>query len=249
MRFLSTYLFVSALFLMNSCEKTQKGCAQIETTYITSNGPVIEGWSLELSAGQFSDQAVYHWTGPNGWSKTTKYEFNDPDPWRLTRDSMTMNDAGNYSVEVLDQGCTVQRAVVNVQVTEAPQPPCTVTNNSSTTNMGGVGGTTYSVVSHTSGLNYMVYATNGSQTINFVFENGEEPKPGMYLIDQGYYPSEKDHAAVYIQSGFYDFFLESYYTLYVNKVNGKLQFSFCNGKFTNPISNNPIIISAKVTLP
>lgn len=102
-----------------------------------------------------------------------------------------MNDAGNYSVEVLDQGCTVQRAVVNVQVTEAPQPPCTVTNNSSTTNMGGVGGTTYSVVSHTSGLNYMVYATNGSQTINFVFENGEEPKPGMYLIDQGYYPSEK----------------------------------------------------------
>lgn len=251
MKSLTALLLLAALFFLNSCEKKKKECSDdVKNTYITSNGPVIEGWSLELSTENVSDQAVYQWKGPNGWWKTTKYDFNNPTPWKLIRDSLTMNDAGNYYVEVIDQGCIVQRGVTSVQVIDAPLPPCTVANNSSTTNLGGVGGTTYSIVSHTGGIYYNVYATNasGSQTINFVFKDGE-PKPGMYLVDQGYHPSEKNHASVYIQSGFYDFFLESYYTVYVNKVNGKLQFSFCNGKFTNPISSNPIIISAKVTLP
>lgn len=246
----SILILILALFF-NSCKKQNKEeCSgNPDPISLSSNSPVIAGWPLVLTASNYENGYSYRWKGPNGWSAETSFGNNNYEPYKITKDSVSVTDSGTYHVELIQDGCVIGSGSVNVQVIEPPLPPCSISNNSSTTTLGGVGGVTYSVVSHSGGINYSVYATNGSQTINFTFNDGEEPKPGMYLVEGGYYPSEKDHVSVYIQAGFYDFFMESYYTVYVNKVNGKLQFSFCNGHFSNPVGSTPVIISAKVTLP
>lgn len=249
MRFFTTLVLISTLFFLNSCKKKTEECSETpEPVSMSSNGPVVEGWPLVLTTANYEDGYTYRWKGPNGWSAETTLSPDCYEPYKVTIDSASINASGNYLVELLHEGCVVNRGSVNVQVIAPPTPPCSITNNSSTTTLGGVGGISYPIVSHTGGINYSVYATNGNQTINFVFKNGE-PKPGMYLVESGYFPSENDRVSVYIQAGFYDFFMESYYTVYVNKVNGKLQFSFCNGHFSNPVGSTPVIISAKVTLP
>lgn len=249
MRILFTVLFAGVFIFLNSCKKYTEECKpNTEPIELTSNGPVIAGWPLVLTANEDNENYVYRWKGPNGWSTETQYSFEYPQQWRVTKDSATFNDAGNYLVELISEGCVVKRGTVHVEVIAPPPPPCSVANNSSTTTLGGVGGTTYTTVSHTGGSDYTVYATNGSQTINFRFKNGQ-PKPGIYRSFQGFFPSEDNQVAVYIQAGFYDFHLKADYAVHVNEVNGKLQFAFCSGDFTNPVGSNTITISAKVTLP
>lgn len=250
MRFFTTFILIFALFSSNSCQKTKKESCSTppEPVGLSSNGPVIKGWPLVLNTVHYGTGYIYKWRGPNGWAMETTDSWENYEPNKVTIDSTSINNSGRYFVEIIHEGCVIEGGSVDVQIIEPPLPPCSVSNNSSTSTLGGVGGTTYTSVSHSGGIYYSVYASGGiNQTINFIFKG--TPKPGMYLVDQGYYPSESDHAAVYIQSGFYDFFMESYHTVYVNEVNGKLQFSFCNCHFNNPVGSTEIIISAKVTLP
>ncbi|WP_341901046.1 hypothetical protein [Fluviicola taffensis] len=250
MRFFTTCILISALFCSIGCKKTQKDdCSEAPSPVgLSSNGPVIKGWPLVLTTANYGNGYTYRWKGPNGWSMETTDSWDNYEPNKVTIDSASINDSGKYLVEIVHEGCIVERGSVDVEVTEPPLPPCPTANNSSTSTIGGIGGTTYSNISHSDGIYYSVYASGAiNQTINFVFKG--KPKPGMYLAYQGYHPSEVNQATVYIQAGFDDFFMESYYTIYVNEVNGKLQFAFCNANFTNPVSSSPLIISAKVTLP
>ena len=245
-----TFILLSTLFCSSSCKKEKKEHCSEDSTFVglSYEGPVVKGWPLVLKTAYYNTGYSYRWKGPNGWSMETTASMDNYEPNKITIDPADINHSGKYYVEIIEDGCVIERGSVNVEVIEPPLPPCTIANNSSTTTLGGVGGTSYSMVSHTEGIYYSVYASGPiNQTINFVFKG--EPKPGMYLAHQGYLPDESNEVAVYIQYGFYDFFLEIYYTVYVNEVNGKLQFSFCNGHFTNPVGDDPIIISAKVTLP
>ncbi|MBP6827329.1 MAG: gliding motility-associated C-terminal domain-containing protein, partial [Saprospiraceae bacterium] len=80
----------------------------------TSNSPVCEGDTLKLNT-QFIVGAMYFWTGPFGFSSSLR---NPIVP------NVTMNDAGNYNVQIKVNGCFSGIGEgVNVVVVKKPKLP------------------------------------------------------------------------------------------------------------------------------
>ena len=102
------------------------GCTSaIETTTVTinatpsglspsSNGPICEGASLDLSASAISG-ANYNWTGPNGFTSTQQ----NPTVAATANASMS----GNYEVTATLNGCTSILETTNVSVNPIPLAP------------------------------------------------------------------------------------------------------------------------------
>ncbi len=247
LRTVSTLILASVFLTTLSCKKNQE-CSDPELITLTASTPVYEGWPLYLTT-QSGSEYSYTWNGPNGWHKESSYSnMNGTE----VIDSMTSEKAGRYVVELKDGKCIVKRGIVDVAISPVPTPPCSIANNSSTTNLGGVGGVTYTYINcGSSGSTYTVQASAGTQAITFNFDGDHPPLPGVYKTEAGYYPSwdSKNKVAVYIGTGFQDFIIKQDYDVYVNKVNGKTVISFCNAGFSNPVGSTNIVISAKVTLP
>ena len=80
-----------------------------------NNGPVCAGETLVLSASS-QPGALYHWTGPNGWSSSVR---NPSIP------AVTAAQAGTYSVTATLSGCTSAPATTVVNVETAPSAAIT----------------------------------------------------------------------------------------------------------------------------
>ncbi|WP_430402542.1 hypothetical protein [Fluviicola sp.] len=250
MRIASVFCLAIAFIFLNSCEKQEKTCANPPSSLsISTNGPVTEGWPLifTLSGYESGYGYTYRLKGPNGFFQEKQLNTTSYEAGKITLDSVSVNDSGDYLIELLYEGCLIKKGTTNVQVTAVPSPPCSTPNNSSTTTVNGLVGGNFYLISADDGFNYDVSASSNNGTIHFIFKD-DEPKPGMYMVEAGNSPSAVSGVSVYIQLGTYYYFLESNTPVYVNKVNGKLQFAFCDGHFEiNP--SNTAIISARLTLP
>lgn len=89
------------------------------TPSISSNSPICEGTNIQLSAPTIPG-ATYVWTGPNGFTS------NAEDP--TITNAQTVN-SGNYSLIIVQNGCSSSAATTNTLVTSAPSTP-TITSNS-----------------------------------------------------------------------------------------------------------------------
>jgi gliding motility-associated-like protein len=85
---------------------------------ISSNSPLCTGSTLNLSASSVAG-AIYDWTGPNGFTS------NQQNP---IINSVSVNDAGTYSVTVTVNGCTSSTSTANVIVNSTPASPSLLNN-------------------------------------------------------------------------------------------------------------------------
>lgn len=85
---------------------------------ISSNAPVCAGTSIQLSAPTIAG-ATYVWTGPNGFTSNLE----DP----IISNAQAIN-GGNYSLIIVQGGCSSSASLTNVAVSAAPSTP-TITSN------------------------------------------------------------------------------------------------------------------------
>jgi hypothetical protein len=235
------FFFIVIVIVACSCKK-QPNCSASKIS-ITTNSPVVEGWPLYLSSME-SVEYLYEWSGPNGFH--ISYNVFSTTANRQGKENVTAEDAGTYTVKMRNRdGCVEYEGSVDVSVIPAPEAPCDVPVNSTISSVAGVGGSNYTGDSlDVSDDIYDLGVFNATEEMVIRFT--KEPKPGVYLSSGVYSPLSDDKAAIYIISGFYDFLMEVGYKVYVTKTNGKLNFSFCNAKFLNPVSASPLIISARI---
>lgn len=245
-------LLIASIVFFSSCEKDGtdgSGCipaSAVQQVTITSNSPVVEGWPIYLSTTATMGN-MFHWTGPNGWD--INYSYFSSDANSQQRLNASFADSGLYKVELRNaDGCVEYKGSVNVKVIAAPQAPCTLANNTSTTTLIGVGGSTYTNIYFQSSTYYTVQAVAPGESITFYFTGNVPPKPGIYKT-AGYGPTKETEVGCWISKFPYDFINEVGQDVYVTKVNGKTIVSFCNCTFTNPISATKPKISAKIVQP
>lgn len=164
---------------------------------------------------------------------------------------MSLQDAGEYTVSWVDNNDEiVYQGKATIEVIPVPNPPCTITANSSTST-GPFGSYNFSSRSFsvmTAG--YTVKGSAGSDNMQFLFWGTGKPKPGAYDIDPKYYVDKYGTVGLAINIG-------SSYTLsalggkvYVTAgSNGKLSVSFCSVNFNNPINSASLVISGNITEP
>lgn len=250
MHLLRTVFFMMGIVSFVSCKKVTTpavDCPPASTVGITTNSPVIVGWPLTLTtADDFS--FLYKWTGPNGWE--IDYNYHASDAYIQGKLVTTMADGGVYKVQRrYSDGCVFDEGTTTVEIIAPPPPPCNIPNNSSISNVVGVGGVTYSnLYFYGGGGIYTVQSTAGGETITFHFNGDTAPKPGIYKTS-GYFATDEKTVGVYITASPYDFINIGGQDVYVNLVNGKTQVAFCNCNFTNPLGSTVIKISAKLTEP
>jgi hypothetical protein len=161
------------------------------------------------------------------------------------------SDSGTYKLEVKQAECLEAKGTVQIKVIPPPTAPCSVTNNTSTSSVVGVGGDTYSSVSFSNNIVTAYPAgsiSNGA--LRFRFWGNVPPKPGKYKTNGGTFSDVEKEVACWI--GYFpatDFICKVGQDVYVTMVNGKMQVSFCSCGFTNPLGSSIITISAKVTQP
>ncbi len=86
----------------------------------SSNGPVCQGATLQLSASGITG-SHYEWSGPNGYSDTT---------WNPTvTNNMQSTDTGTYSVTQRVAGCVSPAATVSVAMSTVPAAPGVISGN------------------------------------------------------------------------------------------------------------------------
>jgi hypothetical protein len=85
---------------------------------VSNNGPLCSGQVLSLTASLISG-ASYTWTGPNGFTSSLQ---------NPTRDSLTLLDAGTYSVLATVNGCSSPAANTTVSITTNTPTPTASSN-------------------------------------------------------------------------------------------------------------------------
>lgn len=109
--------------IVNGCASDSDTVAVVvnaipQTPQPTSNSPTCEGDSLELFANVYGNQYTYAWSGPN-------LSSTQPDPVLY---NVTPNDAGQYFLSVMVNGCESAQGVESVVVFPSVDPPI-ITNN------------------------------------------------------------------------------------------------------------------------
>lgn len=238
-----------------SCQKNSSGnnCPAPSSVEILNNGPVTEGWNLHLQASFQSTGYLYNWYGPNGFKVEYSYYANDA--YLQERQGVTSKDAGEYKLQLKNtDGCIEYEGTVQIEVVPAPTPPCNVTANTSISSVAGVGDYTFNNHSFSSTNDF--YYVTGSETVpgdymRFAFLGSNPPLPGVYKTSStGTFGTVPGTVGLYIETVTSQFVAHPNQNVYVNKVNNKLQVSFCSLLFNNPISpSHPITISTKLTQP
>jgi hypothetical protein len=240
---------ISMIFitLLSSCDKiSDKEPCILKDIEVTTNSPVIEGWPIYLSTRP-SQTESFNWQGPNGKITTSGAQNS------IQVLNAAFSDSGIYKVELTNTfGCLEYTRSTIIRVIPAPFAPCTVTNNTSTSTVIGVGDESYTYVSFTNNIaiGYPNIASSYN-TLIFNFFGNAIPKQGVYKTTGGMYSLNKEtEVGCFINAFPTTYFINKEgQNIYVNKVNGKLQISFCNADFTNPIGTSAIKISAKITEP
>lgn len=249
MKTFATMMLLSGVLFLSSCKKENVGnCGPASNMEIATNSPVIEGWPLSLSTTATSG-SLFRWIGPNAFD--INYVTYSSDANLQGKLVTTLADAGTYKVQLRSaDGCIEYEGSTVVEIIKPPLPACNVANNSSISNVIGVGGVSYNsiIYFHGGGGIFTVQTSAAGETITFNFNGDNTPKPGVYKTS-GYFAMDENTVGCYITNFPYDFINTSGQDVFVNKINGKTQVSFCNAIFTNPLGSAPIKISAKIVEP
>jgi hypothetical protein len=169
------------------------------------------------------------------------------------RENMTMADKGEYKLQMINQqGCIEYEGSVMVDVIQAPNPTCTIAANTSTSSVAGVGD--YNFVYRNFSASSGFFDVTGRETVpgdvmHFSFLGNVAPLPGVYKTS-GYFSTGTDKVGLWIGASTVDFVSNPDQTVYVKKVNNKIEITFCALKFNNPMSpSNPVTVSAKIVQP
>ncbi len=240
-------LIVLSTLLLVSCEKiTNDEPCVLKNIEIVTNSPVIEGWPIYLSTIP-SQTESYNWIGPKGNISTQGAQNS------IQVLNASLSDSGIYKVGITNTfGCLAYIGTASIKVISAPLPPCTVVNNTSTSNVVGIGDETYTYVSFVNNIaTAYPNIASSNYAMKFTFFGNSAPKPGVYKTNGSIYnASTENEVGCYINVFPTTYFInKAGQNVYVNKVNGKLQISFCNTDFTNPVGTSAIRISAKITQP
>ncbi len=248
-----TLTAITVIILFSSCTKEaidditgNSNCPAKGNIEIITNSPVIVGWPLTLSSLEYMEY-LYKWEGPNGF--LVNYNFHSSEADDQGKLVTTFADSGTYRLQLRDSdGCIVYEGTTRVEIIDAPTAPCNVTNNTSTSSVVGVGGSTYtSVNGNGSGDYYTIDASGGGEVLTVRFLGDAPPTPGVYKSSGGWFPFENRQVGIFVHTGIVDFVMHPDFDVYVTNVGGKTQVSFCTCSFSNPISSTPINISAKLT--
>lgn len=243
--FLLIFIFSSLL----SCKKSSNDCPEPSPVTIKQNGPVIDGWPLTLEAEIQSTGYLYKWTGPNGWEHL--YDAYASNAYLQTRSKISFADAGEYKLQLVYNGCVEYEGKVTVEVKAAPAPSCNLTANTSTSSVVGVGDYSFKYLNFAASSGaYLIEASEGvggaGDHMHLAFLGDEPPLAGTYKTN-GYWGNEPGKVGLFITSGTYDFVASPDQTVYVNKVNNKLDISFCSLRFNNPMNpSKPITVSTRI---
>jgi hypothetical protein len=242
--YISFFVFFT-LFI--SCEKlSEKEPCELKNIQISSNSPVIEGWPIYLSTRP-SQTERFNWAGPNG-QITTQGAQND-----IQVLNAKLSDSGSYSLTIMNTfGCTEYSGTTFIKVISPPAAPCSITNNTSTSTVIGVGGNNYTYVSFTNNsATAYPYVASSNEALQFRFFGNTAPKPGLYKTNGSIYSLDKENEVGCYISTFpaSNFVNKEGQDVYVTRVNGKLQIAFCDCQFTNPVGTAVIKISARITQP
>ena len=242
-------IYFSLIFF--SCTKQQStDCPSPLNVLINANGPIIEGWPLRLEANDQNITHLYKWTGPNGWK--VEYSIYSSEAYLQFRENMTMADKGEYKLQMINaKGCVEYEGSVMVDVIQAPDPTCNIAANTSTSSVAGVGD--YNFVYRNFSASSGFFNVTGRETVpgdvmHLSFLGNVPPLPGIYKTS-GYFATAKDKVGLYIGAFTLDFVSNPDQTVFVKKVNNKVEITFCALTFNNPTSANPITISAKIVQP
>ena len=85
----------------------------------TNSGPVCVNGILNLTSALFPG-VTYNWSGPNGFSSTVQNPILNP---------VTINDAGPYSLIIMENGCPSLEGTTQVVVNPSPAPPIVSSNS------------------------------------------------------------------------------------------------------------------------
>lgn len=107
---------------------------------ITSNGPLCEGGTLELTCQNPVAGATYNWSGPGGWTATTTVPT-------VYRDNVSVSDAGSYTLNLIVENQNVNPSTVDVVINSYPNVVLTATYDTicrgTQTTLRATGATTY----------------------------------------------------------------------------------------------------------
>lgn len=125
----NTYLLVSfLLFFLIACSKKEdetpqnnSPCQDFHSPYVSNNGPVQEGQSVQLFADTDEDDVTFQWTGPNNFSSTQQNPVINNIPF---------NCNGSYYVQMKGSQCEASQASTFITVTA----PCDLNDNQGTFN-------------------------------------------------------------------------------------------------------------------
>lgn len=242
MKYIAIASIVTLSTFILSCNKDSCKTKNIKPATMTYDRPLYKGWPLYVRTE----------SGPNYF-----YRFQGPKQGEVKMDNnyvyyqqvSTDEDAGLYTVDLLFNGkCIEKQGKVFVTFDTPPAPPCNVPTNTSTTSTIGIGGVSYGYVSEVNGSTYSIKGHGNNQSLVFTFNHDFKVTPGVYKSIIGSTPNHYNEVNVQI-TGYQYYSMKSGYDVYVNEVNGKLEFSFCNANFTYLSSNPDVIVSAKLKQP
>ena len=103
----------------NSSSSIQITVTPPPTTGFSTNTPVCLGQTITLTPNAGPAGAVYHWSGPGGWTSTSA---------NPTRPNATLAMGGTYSLYMVSGGCTSPTVTQTVTVNPTDPAPAIVTN-------------------------------------------------------------------------------------------------------------------------
>lgn len=240
-------ILFAAIVLLAACEKNEEPCV-LKNVEVTTNSPVIVGWPIYIKT-RSTQTETYKWIAPNG--STISPGGYDQSTFQIL--NAAYSDSGNYRLEITNTfGCFEYKGNSNVKIIAPPSAPCNVPNNTSTSNVIGLGDETYISVQYSyNTFNAYPLVASSNRSLHFKFFGNLPPKPGIYKTVYNTVSIENEGEVGCWISTFplNEYVNKASQNVYVNKVNGKLQISFCNAQFTNPIGTASIVISAKITEP
>jgi hypothetical protein len=251
---------ILALFLLfalfTSCKKTSTAeddttpnCVAPYIASIATNSPVVVGWPIDISTSN-NMYGYYTWFSPSGGTLEQK-GFTSSSFYGYYKSAASFSDSGTYRLEVKINGCLQDSGNFKIKIIAPPTPPCTTTNNTSTSNVIGVGGDTYTSRDFNNNV-ITAYPSIGSSegALHFSFWGNTAPKPGKYKTNGSTFSGVETEVGCWLT--YFpgrQFINKANQDVYVNMVNGKMQISFCSCGFTNPIGASAITISARITQP
>ena len=232
------YLLIIVSVSFFSCKKNNKNSCPASLTLSTSNASPTIGDAFTISANKESDNDLFYWSGPAGYSETTNSN-------EVAITNAKYSNGGWYYCSKANSECnTTTRDSIFIDVKLSQEaPPCNVTNNFFSSSNLVYDITLTSVTKHMDPtFNAMgVFGGNayGYPSLRVLFNsyNGNvEPLDGVYITKDAPVFDVTDEYNVVSVSFLYNsdyFHCHPGQKLYVSHVNGKIQVTFCDMVFSD----------------